>query len=74
MIFNYSFVSGKWGGEDFVKVERINCFTCKHFFVTWDPKFPRGCKAFQFKTNRLPSAQVLSASGQPCLKYEKKEN
>lgn len=57
-----------------MKAKRVNCFTCKHFFVTWDPKFPRGCRAFQFKTNQLPSTQVLAASGHPCLKYEKKEN
>lgn len=55
-----------------MKEERINCFTCRHFYVTWDPNFPKGCKAFQFKTRRLPSQEVMKASGQACLKYEKK--
>jgi hypothetical protein len=50
----------------------VNCFQCKHFYVTWDPKFPRGCKAFNFKTKELPSVAVFRASGNPCMKYEKK--
>ncbi|PLT35918.1 uracil-DNA glycosylase [Bacillus sp. V5-8f] len=53
--------------------KKINCMTCKHFFVTWDRNFPRGCKAFQFKTAVLPSQEVLRASGRQCMKYEKKE-
>ncbi|PAE19696.1 uracil-DNA glycosylase [Bacillus sp. 7504-2] len=55
-----------------LKEERINCFACKHFYVTWDKKFPKGCRAFQFKTSRLPSQEVLRASGHNCLRYEKK--
>ncbi|WP_077215118.1 uracil-DNA glycosylase [Bacillus dakarensis] len=55
-----------------LKEEKINCFGCRHFYVTWDRNFPKGCKAFGFKTRRLPSMEVLKASGQSCLKYEKK--
>ncbi|MBY0123399.1 uracil-DNA glycosylase [Bacillus sp. S/N-304-OC-R1] len=54
--------------------KRIDCFKCKYFYVTWDQRFPKGCKAFQFKTAKLPSMEVLKASGQPCLRFEKKEN
>ncbi|RFU67969.1 uracil-DNA glycosylase [Bacillus sp. V59.32b] len=53
-------------------VEKINCMTCKHYYVTWDPHFPKGCKAFQFKTSAIPSQEVLRSSGQRCMKYEKK--
>ncbi|MFO1442167.1 uracil-DNA glycosylase [Bacillus sp. Bva_UNVM-123] len=54
--------------------KRIDCFKCKYFYVTWDSRYPKGCKAFQFKTAQLPSAEVLRASGQPCLRFEKKAN
>ncbi|MFS8629776.1 MAG: uracil-DNA glycosylase [Bacillales bacterium] len=55
-----------------MKKKRINCFQCRYFYVTWDPNFPRGCKAFGFKTKTLPSVEVLRASGQECLKFEPK--
>jgi hypothetical protein len=53
--------------------QRINCMKCRHFYITWDPKFPRGCRAFGFKTQTLPSLSVLSSSGKPCLNFESKE-
>nr|WP_152446166.1 hypothetical protein [Bacillus sp. THAF10] len=53
---------------------RINCLTCKYYYVTWDAKFPKGCKAFGFKTNQLPSLAVFRSSGAPCLKYEPKDS
>jgi hypothetical protein len=54
--------------------KKIDCFKCKFFYVTWDQRFPKGCKAFQFKTAKLPSIEVLKASGQPCLRFERKGN
>jgi hypothetical protein len=45
---------------------------CRHFYITWDPKFPNGCKAFGFKTQSLPSRDVLASSGKPCLTFEAK--
>ena len=59
-------------GMTLLKQERINCMTCKYYYVTWDPNFPKGCKAFGFKTRNLPSIEVKKASGEDCLKYEKK--
>ncbi|MBB3114769.1 hypothetical protein FHS18_006929 [Paenibacillus phyllosphaerae] len=53
--------------------QRINCMKCRHFYVTWDPQFPRGCRAFGFKTHALPSATVLSSSGKPCMNFEPKQ-
>jgi hypothetical protein len=52
--------------------ERIDCMKCKHYFVTWDPGAPKGCKAFGFKTKMLPSIIVLQSSGKPCLNFEAK--
>ncbi|OUM97504.1 MAG: uracil-DNA glycosylase [Thermobacillus sp. ZCTH02-B1] len=53
---------------------RVNCFRCRHYYVTWDPDFPRGCKAYEFKTHQMPSVVVFSSSGRPCLKFEPKES
>ncbi|TVY09530.1 uracil-DNA glycosylase [Paenibacillus cremeus] len=51
---------------------RINCNQCKHFFVTWDPAFPRGCRSYGLKTSGIPSADVQRASGKPCMAFEPK--
>lgn len=51
---------------------KIDCMKCRHFYITWDPKFPRGCRTFGFKTQSLPSIQVLNSSGKPCLNFEPK--
>jgi hypothetical protein len=56
-----------------MKAEKIDCFKCRHFFVTWDKKFPRGCRALGFKSKGMPSQMVFQASGMQCLKFEKKE-
>nr|WP_072328796.1 MULTISPECIES: uracil-DNA glycosylase [unclassified Paenibacillus] len=51
---------------------KINCLQCKHYFVTWDPQFPRGCRSYGVKTSQMPSALVYRSSGQPCLTFEMK--
>ncbi len=56
-----------------VKQDQVDCFHCKHFFITWDKDFPRGCHALAFKCREMPCLVVRQASGLPCLKYEKKE-
>jgi hypothetical protein len=60
-------------GVSVMKPEKIDCFKCRHFFVTWDKKFPRGCRALGFKSKDMPSQMVFQASGMQCLKFEKKE-
>lgn len=55
------------------KTNQIDCFKCQHFYITWDQNAPRGCKAFSFKTRRLPSDVVLESSGEPCLKFSAKK-
>ena len=55
------------------KTNPIDCFKCKHFYITWEPNNPRGCHAFAFKTRRMPSDVVLETSGEPCLKFLAKE-
>jgi len=53
--------------------DRINCFRCIYFYVTWDKKHGRGCRAFGFKSKDMPSAVVYRSSGEPCLKFNPKQ-
>lgn len=52
---------------------RINCMKCEHFYITWDPKHPRGCRVYGFKTQQLPSLVVFQSSGTPCMNYIEKK-
>ncbi|RKP58038.1 uracil-DNA glycosylase [Cohnella endophytica] len=52
--------------------ERVDCMKCRHFYVTWDPKFPKGCKAFGFKSPTMPSIAVRNSSGKACFNFEPK--
>jgi hypothetical protein len=54
------------------KNKQINCMQCVHFAVSWDPKLPKACKLFGFKTARMPSVSVFEDSGYACLGFEKK--
>jgi len=52
--------------------EKRDCFSCVHFAVTWEPRHPRSCKLFGFKSAQLPSVAVEKSSGAPCEGYERK--
>ncbi|MEA2061181.1 MAG: uracil-DNA glycosylase [Thermodesulfobacteriota bacterium] len=54
------------------KNKRINCHNCCHFYITWDPDFPCGCRAMGFKGKQLPSTTVLRSTGKPCMLFKKK--
>ncbi|VAW37246.1 hypothetical protein MNBD_DELTA02-982 [hydrothermal vent metagenome] len=47
----------------------VDCFKCKHFYVTWEKGRPRGCRALNFKTKRMPSDVVCATSGKDCLLF-----
>lgn len=49
-----------------------NCRSCRHFYVTWDPKRPYGCRAMQFKSKILPAIEVYNTDGSPCLSFQAK--
>jgi hypothetical protein len=53
--------------------DKIDCFRCKHFYVTWDERHPKGCRAMGFKSREMPSVVVFRSSGMECLRYEGKE-
>ena len=51
---------------------RPDCLHCLHYFVTWEPGSPRGCRAYEFKSNELPSEVVKASSGKPCQLFTRK--
>ena len=51
---------------------RPDCMACRHFYVTWEPAHPRGCRAFGFKTRELPAVVVKRESGRECQAFEAK--
>ncbi len=53
--------------------QRVNCFACRHFFITHEPAHPYGCQAMGFKSREMPSSVVCRSSGEPCLMEEPKD-
>ncbi len=54
-------------------VQRINCFECRHFFVTWEKATPYGCRGHGFKSRMIPSLMVKQSSGSDCLLFLSKK-
>lgn len=50
-----------------------DCNVCAHFYITHDANFKYGCRALDFKSQRLPAHIVVEASGQACQFFRKKE-
>ena len=55
------------------KNHRINCHNCQHYFVTWVPAQPHGCRTMGFRSYHLPSAVVYQNSGCDCNAFEPKK-
>ncbi|MDR1608323.1 MAG: uracil-DNA glycosylase [Deltaproteobacteria bacterium] len=51
---------------------RINCRHCRHYFITWEPRLPHGCRLMGFKSQYLPYVQVFRISGQNCQSFARK--
>lgn len=54
------------GAESARKMQ--TCFGCRFFGITHDVRQPYSCASFGFRSRRLPWQEVLSSSGQPCLR------
>ena len=52
--------------------KNIVCYSCRHFFVTWQERYPYGCKAFNMKSKTLPCLKVFQESRKNCLYYQTK--
>lgn len=57
-----------------MKNTNVNCQKCIYYFITWDNKFPYGCKLFGVKSRQLPSVIVYKSLGKVCDNFiEKKQ-
>ena len=52
--------------------EAPNCWQCRHFAVSWDPKMPYSCRLMGFKSRILPAIEVLRIDGQRCQGFMRK--
>ncbi|MGH2365475.1 MAG: hypothetical protein ACRDGF_00410 [Chloroflexota bacterium] len=48
---------------------RITCRGCRHYYVTWDPRLPHGCRFMNFKSRQHPALVVYEASGLECQAF-----
>ena len=46
------------------------CRSCRHYFVTYEARWPHGCRAFDMKSKRLPCLEVAANSGERCHGWE----
>jgi hypothetical protein len=61
---------GASGPDGKIKREaEINCFSCQHFYITYDPQFPYGCRAAGFKSRWMPAKEMFASSGMDCQFY-----
>jgi hypothetical protein len=52
---------------------RVACHACRYYHVTWDERFPHGCRRMGFKSFRIPSDEVRRAmQGSDCRLFEPK--
>ncbi|HHS83772.1 MAG TPA: uracil-DNA glycosylase [Gammaproteobacteria bacterium] len=49
--------------------EKIDCYKCQHFYITWQASFPYGCRAMGFKSRRSPAQEVVQTSHVQCLLF-----
>ncbi len=49
-----------------------NCWQCRHFAISWDPKLPYACRLMGFKSRITPALEVLRADGQRCRGFLQK--
>jgi hypothetical protein len=50
---------------------RLNCRGCRHFFVTYEPRNPWGCRQFGFKGKNLPAQIVYQSTGMQCAYFSR---
>ena len=52
---------------------KIICYGCNYFFVTYKQSKPYGCKAYGFISKNMPANVVLKSSGIKCA-YKRLNN
>jgi len=58
--------------NDLVKNEKINCLQCQHYYATYDPTTPRGCRFYGFASQFIPSQVVAKESKSECQGYKQR--
>jgi len=53
-------------------VLQVNCLACRHFYITYEPSHPYGCRVLAFKSKEMPSRVVYASSGIECQAYTPK--
>jgi hypothetical protein len=53
--------------------QHINCFSCEHFYITYEQRYPYGCRTIGFKSARMPSVDVYINSDMQCGLFSEKE-
>lgn len=48
------------------------CTRCAHYFVTFDARFPYGCRAMGFKSKQPPYKEILAVTGAACAGFAPK--
>jgi hypothetical protein len=56
-----------------VERTKINCYVCRHFYITYDPKFPYACRVAGFKSRLMPSQEMVNSSGIECQFFTEKD-
>ncbi len=51
----------------------MSCMKCKHYFTTFDPALPRGCKLYGMRTVQFPNLLVKRETGSDCMGFEERK-
>jgi hypothetical protein len=55
-------------------LNHLGCNSCAYFYITWDKRYPYGCRAMSFISSNLPSIDVFEVEGRDCLAFESRES
>lgn len=55
-----------------MRTDQAKCMNCAHYYVTYDMKFPYGCKIMGFKSKISPDAEILRMTGTPCQTFQRR--
>jgi len=55
------------------RAAKADCFACRHFYITYDPRLPYGCRGMGFRSRFFPCAEVWATSGETCGYFLPKE-
>jgi Zn-dependent M28 family amino/carboxypeptidase len=55
-----------------METKNVNCKKCVYHFITWDNRFPYGCKLFGIKSKQIPSIIVFQSIGKNCENFKEK--